>query len=135
MDWEDPNFLHNLGEPIRNVMEGANQRSPVRGPPRVEECKVAELPEFSGVTDPERYLDWERKIEIFFEFTELDDKKCCKYAILKLNSGASLWFEGLKAERAREGKYNISYWESLKRKLRKKICTSKPSTYHLQKNC
>lgn len=37
-----------------------------------------------------------------FEFNELDDEMCCKYAILKFSRGASLLFEGMKAKRTRE---------------------------------
>ncbi|XP_074292167.1 uncharacterized protein LOC141619029 [Silene latifolia] len=63
-----------------------------------------------------------------FEFKDLDDEKCCKYAILRLSCGASLWYEGFKVKRARAGKEKISSWESLKRKLRKRYV---PATYKL----
>ncbi|XP_074302886.1 uncharacterized protein LOC141637221 [Silene latifolia] len=63
-----------------------------------------------------------------FEFKDLDDEKCCKYAILRLSRGASLWYEGFKVKRARAGKEKISSWESLKRKLRKRYV---PATYRL----
>lgn len=76
---------------------------------------MIELPKFVGGTDPEGYLYWERKMEHMFEFKELDNEKSCKYAILKLSGGASLWFKGLKAKRSREGKEKISSWNSLKR--------------------
>ena len=119
MDWEDPNFLRNLGEALRNLPEG-NRRQPRRIERAAEVCKVSELPEFNGGIDPDKYLEWETKIERIFEFREMDDDQCCKYAILKLGGGASLWFEGLKAKRAREYKDKISSWVSLKRKLRKR---------------
>ncbi|XP_074300507.1 uncharacterized protein LOC141631784 [Silene latifolia] len=57
----------------------------------MEEFKVSELPEFVGSTDPEDYLEWERKIERMFDFKGLDDEKNCKYAILKISRGAFLW--------------------------------------------
>ncbi|XP_052622996.1 uncharacterized protein LOC128128159 [Lactuca sativa] len=129
MDFDDPEFLQNLREALRNIQEGGNRRQPRRGEHRVvEEFKVSELPEFVGGTDPERYLEWERKIERMFEFKEVDDEKSCKYAILKLSGGASLWFEGLKAKRTREGKEKICSWLSLKRKLRKRYV---PSTHRI----
>ena len=49
-------------------------------------------------------MDWERNIDQIFEFKELDDDKCYKNAVLKLSGGASLWYEGLKNKRTREGK-------------------------------
>ena len=118
MDFDHPDFLDALREALRNIQEGGLRRPPFRGQPRaVEEFKVNELPEFGGGTDPEKYLEWERKIDRMFEFKDLEDEKRCKYAILRLSGGASLWFEGLKAKRTREGKEKISSWESLKRKL------------------
>ena len=94
----------------------------------MDEFKVTELPEFVGGTDPEAYLEWERKIERMFDFKDIDDEKRCKYAILKLGRGASLWFEGLKSKRIREGKEKITSWESLKRKLRKRYV---PTTHRI----
>ncbi|KAI3789955.1 hypothetical protein L2E82_02762 [Cichorium intybus] len=128
MEWEDPDFLQKLRETLRNLPEGANRRQPRRDLQGVDEFKVTELPEFGGGTDPERYLDWERKIERMFEFKEVEDDKRCKYAILKLSGGASLWFEGLKAKRTRVGKEKITSWESLKRKLRKRYV---PTNYRI----
>ncbi|XP_023745450.1 uncharacterized protein LOC111893620 [Lactuca sativa] len=129
MYFDYPEFLQNLREALRNIQEGGNRRQPRRGKHRVvEEFKVSELPEYVGGTDPEHYLEWEWKIERMFEFKEVDDEKSCKYAILKLSGGASLWFEGLKAKRTREGKEKICSWLSLKRKLRKRYV---PSTHRI----
>ncbi|KAI3740085.1 hypothetical protein L2E82_30503 [Cichorium intybus] len=108
MECEDPDFLQKLHEALRNLPEGANRRQPRRDLQGVDEFKVTKLPEFGGGTDPERYLDWERKIERMFEFKEVEYDKRCKYGILKLSAGASLWFEGLKAKRTHEGKDKIT---------------------------
>ena len=94
----------------------------------MDEFKVTELPEFVGGTDPEAYLEWERKIERMFGIKDIDDEKRFKYAILKLGRGASLWFEGLKSKRIRDGKEKITSWESLKRKLRKRYV---PTTHRI----
>ncbi|XP_074278018.1 uncharacterized protein LOC141601622 [Silene latifolia] len=128
MDPINPNLLQNLIEALQNLSELGVNGTPRRGEQSREEFKVSELPEFVGGTDPEDYLEWERKIERMFEFKDLDDEKCCKYAILRLSRGASLWYEGFKAKRARAGKEKISSWESLKRKLRKRYV---PATYRL----
>ncbi|XP_074303014.1 uncharacterized protein LOC141637434 [Silene latifolia] len=63
-----------------------------------------------------------------FDFKGLDDAKCCKYAIRRLSEGALLWYESLKARRARTGKKKLSSWDSLKRKLPKRYV---PATYRL----
>ena len=111
MNVDDPNFINALC----GLQDAGERCRPKRGPLRVaEECKVNELPEFGGGADPEVYLDWERKIDEIFEFKELDDDKFCKYAILKLSGGASLWYKGLKSRRIREIKEKIISWETLK---------------------
>ncbi|KAL9242075.1 hypothetical protein vseg_016113 [Gypsophila vaccaria] len=109
---------------LREALWGMHLRDTRFQPCRVEpghgEIKVNELPKFVGGTDPEEYLEWERKMESMFDFKDIEDDKRCKYAILKLGRGASLWFEGLKAKRARTGKDKITSWESLKQKLCKR---------------
>ena len=128
MDFDDPDFLQHLQEALKNVRDGGYRRPPRRDLRAMDEFKVTELPEFVGGTDPEAYLEWERKIERMFDFKDIDDEKRCKYAILKLGRGASLWFEGLKSKRIREGKEKITSWESLKRKLRKRYV---PTTHRI----
>ncbi|XP_074265620.1 uncharacterized protein LOC141588062 [Silene latifolia] len=128
MDFVNPNFLQQLRDALRNVQERDDRWQPRRFERVAEPFKVNELPEFVGGADPEAYLEWERKIDRMFDFKELDDEKRCKYAILKLSKGASLWFEGLKAKRVRAGKEKIDSWESLKCKLRKRYV---PTTHRL----
>ncbi|KAL9244399.1 hypothetical protein vseg_018179 [Gypsophila vaccaria] len=134
MDINNPEFLASVRAALRTLREH-DVHDPQWQARRVEpntrsadEFKVNELPEFAGGTDPEAYMEWERKIDRMFDFKDLDDGKRCKYAILRLSKGASLWFEGVKTQRARSGKEKISSWESLKRKLRKRYV---PTTHKL----
>ncbi|XP_074284012.1 uncharacterized protein LOC141608569 [Silene latifolia] len=110
----DDDFYDKLQDLLRNRPTGSRTGGKVKQ----DEFKLNELPEFTGGTNPEDYLDWERKIERMFDFKDLTDEKRCKFAILKLGKRASLWFEGLKAKRARAGKEKIASWEILKAKLR-----------------
>lgn len=55
-----------------------------------------------------------------FKFKGLDDKMSCKNEILILKGESLIWCEGLKAKRRHEGKKKISFWESLKCKLRRR---------------
>ncbi|XP_074277790.1 uncharacterized protein LOC141601409 [Silene latifolia] len=123
MDFNDPNFLQNLQEALKNMNVSTGHRMHPRREPvmYMDEFKINKLPEFVGGTDPEEYFDWERQMERMFDFKDIDDEKRCKYAILKLRKNASLWYESLKAARAREGKEKLASWESLKRNLRKRI--------------
>ncbi|XP_074282769.1 uncharacterized protein LOC141607312 [Silene latifolia] len=123
-EFDDDMLLENLRELLRNRPTGSRY-----GPrPKPDEFKVSELPEFIGGTNPEDYLEWERRIDRLFDFKDLSDEKRCKYALLRLSKGASLWYEGLKARRSRAGKEKLSSWESLKRKLRKRYV---PATHKL----
>ncbi|XP_074313792.1 uncharacterized protein LOC141648985 [Silene latifolia] len=121
-NFDDDMLLNQVREMLRNQRTGNHFH------PKQDEFKVSELPEFIGGTNPEEYLEWERKIERMFDFKDLSDEKRCKYVILKLGKGASLWFEGLKSKRVRAGKEKIASWESLKRKLRKRYV---PTTHRL----
>ncbi|XP_074318118.1 uncharacterized protein LOC141654909 [Silene latifolia] len=112
----DDDFYNKLEDLLRNRPTGSR----TGGKAKPDEFKVTELPEFVGGTNPEDYLDWERKIDRLFDFKDLSDEKRCKYAILRLSKGASLWYEGLKARRSRAGKEKLASWESLKSKLRKR---------------
>lgn len=67
-----------------------------------------ELLELIRGTNSERYLEWERKFKHLFEFKAINDEKSCIYAILRLSRGASLWYEGMKAKRAQQGKKKIT---------------------------
>ena len=126
MDYDNPDFLNQLREALKTASGSSSTYQARRMEPRLkaDEFKVTELPDFNGSADPEVYLEWERKIERMFDFKDLDDEKRCKYAILKLGKSASLWFEGLKAQRVRDRKEKITSWESLKRKLRKRYVPS-----------
>ncbi|XP_074267014.1 uncharacterized protein LOC141590315 [Silene latifolia] len=122
---DDDTILAEVRDYLRNRPTGP--RSGPRQKP-VDEFKITKFPEFVGGTDPEDYLEWERKIDRLFDFKDLDDNKRCKYAILKLTRGASLWYENLKAQRARAGKEKLASWDTLKRKLRKRYV---PATHRL----
>ncbi|KAL9232396.1 hypothetical protein vseg_007511 [Gypsophila vaccaria] len=116
----DDEFYDKLQDLLRN----RPTRSRSGAKTKLDDFTVSELPEFAGGTDRENYLDWERKIDRMFDFKELSDEKRCKYAILRLSRGASLWYEGLKAMRSCAGKEKLASWESLKNKLRKKYVPS-----------
>ncbi|KAH9607362.1 hypothetical protein KSS87_020133 [Heliosperma pusillum] len=120
----DDEFYEKLQDLLRNRPTGSR----TGGKAKQDEFNVSELPEFVGGTNQEDYLEWERRINRLFDFKDLSDEKRCKYALLRLSKGASLWYEGLKARRSRTGKEKLSSWESLKRKLRKRYV---PATHKL----
>ena len=61
-------------------------------------------PEFEGNLNPAIFLEGNQFIERFFEIKEYTDEKAFKVVVLKLKRYASLWYENIKRQRAREGK-------------------------------
>ena len=57
------------------------------------------------------------KLKKVSNYLRLDDKNIFNLAIIPLTKNAGLWFENIKARRARSGKEKIVTWTSLKNKL------------------
>ncbi|KAK9714967.1 hypothetical protein RND81_06G134000 [Saponaria officinalis] len=83
-----------------------------------------ELPDFHGTLNPEELLEWLRAVERIFEYKGYDDAKKFKVAILKFKGYASLWYEGVKQQRAQARKEPLKSWEKLKKKLQTKFISA-----------
>lgn len=101
----------------QTVGEEHKERSDDRG------LKI-EVPEFDGTIDPEVYLEWERSLERFFEYKDTPEERKHKVAILKLTKYASIWLDGVKKQREKEGKSKLATWEKLRKQLRKRFVSS-----------
>ncbi|KAK9732682.1 hypothetical protein RND81_04G014900 [Saponaria officinalis] len=84
-----------------------------------QQIKV-ELPDFHGTLNLEELLEWLRAVERIFEYKGYDDAKKFMVAILKFKGYASLWYEGVKQQRAQTRKEPLKSWEKLKKKLQAK---------------
>ena len=102
--------------------KGSNSRRGGRRPPIDEfrDIKV-EPPEFNGALNPDEYLEWVQALDRIFEAKGYNDERSFKVASLKLTRYASLWFENIKKQRAREGKRKINSWEKLKTLMNKRF--------------
>ena len=80
-----------------------------------------EASEFDGNLKPENYIDWVQAIERIIELKDYNDKKVFKLVILKLKGYASLWYETLKKNRARETKSKIKTWSKHKKHMEKRF--------------
>ena len=60
-------------------------------------------------------------MERFFEIKDYDDEKAFKVVVLKLKKCASLGYENIKRQRAREGKPWIRTWSKLKKLMNKRF--------------
>lgn len=80
-----------------------------------------DIPEFIGSSDPEKFLDWVRRVERVFEYKEYDDRKSFKIVEMKLTGYASLWLDNLKKRRRRDERSKIVTWTQLKKHMRQKF--------------
>ena len=80
-----------------------------------------EPPDFNGNLNPDEFLEWVQAMDRIFEAKCYNDEKSFKVASLKLTRYASLWFENIKKQRAREGKRKINSWEKLKSLMNKRF--------------
>ena len=60
-------------------------------------------------------------LERYFEIKEFSDEKVLKMAILKLKKYASLWYENIKRQWAKEGRPKIRTWSKLKKLMHKQL--------------
>ncbi|XP_021726914.1 uncharacterized protein LOC110694068 [Chenopodium quinoa] len=82
--------------------------------------KGIKLDDFTGLGSPEDFLEWARQLEKISDYKGFDDSQRFKIAYIRLTKNAGIWFDNLKARRARAGKEKIKTWTVLKRKMRSK---------------
>ena len=72
-----------------------------------------DVSEFGGTThNPEEYLDWEAKLERYFEFKDtLEDQKY-KLAKIKISKLAAIWLEGVQKQRRKKNRERINTWDN-----------------------
>jgi len=78
------------------------------------------IPTFKGKTDPEAYLDWEKKVEMIFDIHRYSEEKKVKLVVVEFTDYAMVWWERLVVERRRNIERPISTWEELKTIMKKR---------------
>ncbi|KAK5770645.1 hypothetical protein PVK06_046798 [Gossypium arboreum] len=53
------------------------------------------IPPFQGKSDPEAYLEWEKKIELVFECHNYSECKKVKLAVIEFSNYAMIWWDQL----------------------------------------
>ncbi|KAL4324628.1 hypothetical protein GQ457_11G026150 [Hibiscus cannabinus] len=85
------------------------------------------IPPFHGKTDPEAYLEWEKKIEHIFECHNYSERKKVQIVALEFTHYAINWWNQLTVNRRRNGERPVSTWDEMKAIMRKRFI---PTHYH-----
>lgn len=76
------------------------------------------IPEFSGETNGDAYLDWLIKVESIFNLKAYGDPKRVQLIETKLQNGATHWWKNLQQERRKLNQPQCWTWEEMQRLMR-----------------
>ena len=79
------------------------------------------IPPFQGKSDPELYLEWERKIEYVFECHNYSELKKVRLAAIEFSDYALVWWDTLTLNRRRSGERPVSTWHDMKEIMRRRF--------------
>jgi len=85
------------------------------------------IPSFQGRTDPEAYLEWEKKIELIFDCNNYSEEKEVKLAVIEFTDYAIIWWDQLVTNKRRNHERPIETWGELKALMRRRFV---PSHYY-----
>ena len=85
------------------------------------------IPSFQGRTDPEVYLEWEKKIELVFDCHNYSEEKKVKLAVIEFTDYAIIWWDQLVSNRRRNFERPVETWRELKAIMRRRFV---PSHYY-----
>jgi len=85
------------------------------------------IPSFQGRTDPEAYLEWEKKIELIFDCHNYSEEKKVKLAVIEFTDYAIIWWDQLVTNRRTNHERPIKTWGELKALMRRRFV---PSHYY-----
>lgn len=74
--------------------------------------------------NPKELIDWINGMEKLFDYEETKDEKKLKFVVTKVKGHATLWWDGVQAERKRLGNQPIKKWNRMVAKLRGKFLPS-----------
>ncbi|PKI50201.1 hypothetical protein CRG98_029410 [Punica granatum] len=85
------------------------------------------IPSFQGKSDPEAYLEREKKVEFVFDCYSYSELRKVKLAAIEFLDYAIVWWDQLVINRRRNREPPIDTWEEMKRVMRKRFV---PSYYY-----
>uniref|UniRef100_A0A1J3GBC8 CCHC-type domain-containing protein n=1 Tax=Noccaea caerulescens TaxID=107243 RepID=A0A1J3GBC8_NOCCA len=87
------------------------------------------IPPFHGRSNPDEYMDWEKKCEFNFNLHNIINENRVKLAVSEFNDYALRWWEQITTARAYGGAYEITTWEEMKRVMRQRFV---PGHYQIE---
>ena len=103
----------------RNVGRRRNEDGPLRS-------LKFQIPAFYGKSDPEAYLDWERKVELIFDCHNYSERQKVRVAVSEFKEYALSWWDNISLHRRRGGAPMIQTWGELTTAMRNRFV---PSSY------
>jgi hypothetical protein len=82
------------------------------------------IPSFQGRTNPEVYLEWEKKIDLMFDCHNYSEEKKVKLAVIKFTDYAIIWWDQLVTNRRRNNERPVETWGELKALMRRRFVPS-----------
>ncbi|KAL1220390.1 hypothetical protein V5N11_006014 [Cardamine amara subsp. amara] len=82
------------------------------------------IPPFQGTSDPEEYLEWEKKMEIAFNCHDYTEESKVKVAPTEFTGYALSWWDQLTLTRKRVGYYPVETLTQMKNIMRKRFVPS-----------
>jgi hypothetical protein len=82
------------------------------------------IPSFQGRTDPEVYLEWEKKIDLVFDCHNYSEEKKVKLAVIEFTDYAIIWWDQLVTNRRRNTERPVETWGELKALMRRRFVPS-----------
>ncbi|XP_056853723.1 uncharacterized protein LOC130503093 [Raphanus sativus] len=82
------------------------------------------IPVFGGTSNPDDYLDWEKKIELVFDCQDYSERKKVRLAVTEFNGYALHWWDQIVTTRRRTGEAQVASWYELKTLMKKRFVPS-----------
>jgi hypothetical protein len=79
------------------------------------------IPPFQGKSDPDAYLEWERKVEMMYECHNYSEEKKVKLAAISFTDYAIVWWDQLLIGRRRNYEPPIETWAEMKAAMKKRF--------------
>ena len=72
-----------------------------------------EVSVFTGGLNLKELIDWVNYMDTFFDYEEMEEGKRLKFVVTKLKGHATLWWDGVQAERRTLCKQPIKNWSRM----------------------